>query len=454
MNVNATRPVARAEMPRRRLPWLEVTLITGFLFFVLLGLASLAAFLLLRSDRLDDVAGASTTTLDSTFDSTFDSVAIVPQLALMQLAGDPGVALAYQAAAAGELDVAAAIALYTAELPAPQRLALLLHVGERYKDAARVDEAAALFHHALSVAILDPQLSAQERAQALVQIASAFAALELPDAARDAAHQAMAVAAQTPGLLPIERSRIFEALKPAVSQLDDADFTAQINEFARNPFMQATGADLAPLWLPTLTSPAPTEQLRAAITARTQAARQLGERLLATGGVDIEPERQALAAALFAEDQARAEAYRTALAAGLPLDQQLGVLLDQRAWVVLKLRIALGGFGMSVVPEWEQNADALRQELSTLTASAKPLFDAQANTLADPIEKGMLQTEGLRWLALQSMLGYFATGDRAELDAQLRFFQGELARLGRALALPITYQADGDNPGFRYQPLP
>jgi hypothetical protein len=450
MNFNATRPGAHADLPRRRLPWLEVTLITGFLFFVLLGLASLAAFFLLRSDRIDDVANASNATLASTFDST----ALVPQLALMQLAGDPSVALAYQASAAGELDVAAAIALYTAELPASQRLALLLHVGERYKDADRVDEAASLFQHALSVAILDTQLSAQARAQALVQIATALATLELPDAARAAANQAVAVAAQTPDMLPIERSRIFEALKPAVHALDDADFSAQINEFARNPFMQTSGADLAPLWLPTITAPAPTELLSAAIAARTQAARLLAERLLATGGIDIEPERKALAAALLAEDLARAEAYRTALAAGLPLAQQLGVLLDHRAWVALKLRIAQGGFGMSVVPEWEQNADALAQELSTLTASAKPLFDAQANTLADPIEKGMLQTEGLRWLALQSMLGYFVTGDRAELDSQLRFFQGELARLGRALALPITYQADSDTPGFRYQPLP
>lgn len=450
MNANATRPVAHAELPRRRLPWLEVTLITGFLFFVLLGLASLAAFFLLRSDRIDDVAGASTTTLAS----TFDSAAIVPQLALMQLAGDPGVALAYQASAAGELDVAAAIALYTAELPAAQRLALLMHVGERYQAAARMDEAAAIFQHALSVAILGTQLSAQERAQALVQIASAFATMELPDAARDAANQAIAVAAQTPDLLPIERGRIFEALKPTARGLDDADFAAQVNELARNPFMQSTGAELAPLWLPTVTLPTPTEQLRPVIATRTQVARQLAERLLATGGVDIEPERQALAAALLAEEQGRAEAYRTALAAGLPLAEQLAVLLDQRAWVALKLRIAQGGFGMSIVPEWEQNADALRQELSALTASAKPLFDAQANTLADPIEKGMLQTEGLRWLALQAMLGYFETGDRTELDAQLRFFQGELARLGRALALPVVYSADGDPPGFRYQPLP
>ena len=443
MNLDA----GRAQIPRsRRLPWLEITLIAGFVFFVLLGIISLAAFFLLRTDTNDDVAGSPTT--------TFDSAAVVPQLALMQLAGDPAGALAYQAAAAGELDVAGTIALYTAELSGPQRLALLLHLGERLLEAERSDQAEALFGQALSVAILDTELTTQERGQALVHIASAYAELGLTDSARDAAQQAVRVAVQAPGLLPIQRSRIFESLKPAMQRLDDPNFTAQLNELARNPFMDATGAELAPLWIPSAEPPPPDASVQATTAARLQAARQLTQRLLATGGVDIEPERQALAAALLAEDQARSDAYRTALSAGLGLPEQLHVLLDYRAWIATKLRIALGGFGMSLVPEWEQNATTLSQELSTLSASAKPLFDAQAKSLADPVQEGMLQTEGLRWLALQSMLGYFDAGDPAGLGEQLRFFQSELARLNTPLALPIAYEAGINPPGFRFQPFP
>ena len=104
----------------KRRPWMEVTLAAGFLFSLVLGLAALGALFVARDE--------GRVTLASPPLETIQPDRIVPQLALAELAGDPGEALAYQAAAAGELDTARFIVLYDAVSSGSQRLALLLHV--------------------------------------------------------------------------------------------------------------------------------------------------------------------------------------------------------------------------------------------------------------------------------------------------------------------------------------
>ena len=427
----------------KRRPWMEVTLATGFLFCLALGLAALGALYVVRND--------GQITLASPPLQTILPDRIVPQLALAELAGDPAEALAYQAAAAGELDTARAIALFTTDLSGTQRLGLLLHLGRRYLDEDRPSEAATFFSLARAVSALDPALSASERSQGLVQAATGLLEAGEDAAALDAAGQAIRVAEQIPGLLPAQRSQILESLRPLARQTDDSAFSRELTELARNPYIEAAGVVIDSRW-PALAAPFPVDaEMQAAFEQRQLAARLLADRIILTGGVDIEPEIAALANALAAEDQVRGEFYRRTLASGLSLEQQFALLQDRRAWAALKLRIALRGFGATLIPEWEESAAQIEQELAVATANLNLVVEAQINALPNAVDQAALRMEGLLWLAQQVELGLYHGASTAELDAQLRNAQVELTRLGSPPALPVTYDLDAVPRGFRIQ---
>lgn len=427
----------------KRRPWMEVTLAAGFLFSLVLGLAALGALFVAQDD--------GRVTLASPPLETIQPDRIVPQLALAELAGDSGEALAYQAAAAGELDTARAIVLYDAVSSGPQRLALLLHVGRRYLEDERLGEAATLFSLARAVGALDPALSESERSSALVQAAGGLLEAGEQDAARDAAEQALRVAEQMPGLLPAQRSQVLESLKPLARQLDDVAFSQELTELARNPFIEASGVVIDSRWAALSASFPLDAEMQAALEQRLLAARLLADRMILTGGVDIEPEIAGLASALTAEDQVRGEFYRRALASGLSLEQQFALLHDRRAWAALKLRVAQRGFGLSLFPQWEESVAQIEQELAVATANLNLVVEAQINALPDAAAQAALRTEVLLWLAQQMELGLYPGAPPAELDGQLRNAQAELTRLGSPPALPVAHERDADPPGFRIQ---
>jgi hypothetical protein len=427
---------------RRPQAWLQLTLLIGFLFCLLLGVGALAALVLLQTEGQTDLTASPLT--------TFPKQQIVPQHALTQLAGDPAAALAFQAMQAGELDTAYVIGLLTTELPDTQRLALFLQLGRRYGETERMDEAIQAYSLARSTALLGVDLTTLERSQALLQVADGL--LDAGDAggALDAAVQAKRLAVQTPDLLPAQRSQIFEGLRPIAQRLQDTSFSAEIDDLIRNPYLTPGGVLLASDWITLGEALAPDPAVEAALATRMQAARVLADRIALTGGIDIDPERQTLAAALLAEDQARGAAFQRTLSAGLSLNQQFALLQERRNWLALKARIALGGFGVPVVPEWEANSQTILQELAGTTTNLMTVVEAIIATLPDPVDQAMLRAVALTWLAQQAELGLLPPESRAEVSERLRVAESEIARLGSPLALPTGYERSAQPPGFRY----
>jgi len=278
--------------PRRR--WLEGLLLFGFLLCLVVGLSALAALWSFYR------ATNSTQTADPL--SGFQTSQIMPQLIIMQLAGDPAEALAQQALNAGELETSRALLTYNIQAIEPSRVELLLQLAHRYRDREEMAPAVQLYQMVRAIAILNPSLPAFERSQILVQCSEGLLATEEQAAARDTIEQAKRVTEQAPDLLPIQRSQIFDSLRPLVRQLDDSLLTQQIDELARNPFLQPAGLLLHGTFV-NLAEPLPfDETLIAAVANRQLRARQLAERILFTKGVDIEPERLALFQALVEED--------------------------------------------------------------------------------------------------------------------------------------------------------
>jgi hypothetical protein len=97
--------------------------------------------------------------------------------------------------------------------------------------------------------------------------------------------------------------------------------------------------------------------------ARRQAAFALVQAWSAGGQLPAE-RVSALAQALREEDVAKMGLYREALESTTQPDRQVDVLHEMIGWLTLKYRVASGGYGISLVPEWEAQAAQIQSELS------------------------------------------------------------------------------------------
>lgn len=439
----------RPQSPRRASrSLLEITLLAGFVFCLAIGLLALLLFFWTRptAHAIDAEAPAA---------QALQPDKISVPLSLMQLAGDPADAIAAQALNAGHIDTAFAAAVYAVELPTTIRRTLLLQAGRQFAEAGRAAEAEISLHAARALTILSPDFNPIDRHQTLLTIARAFLAIDALEAAQDTLAQALYSAAQTPGLLPAQRADVFEAVRPLAHDASDRVLAAQASEYARNPFLSPEGHLLHVQLHEWVEFSPPDPAVAQAVEERQFAARILAERIQLTGGIDIEPEQQALAVALQQEDAVRADAYRRMQAMeGLTSGVQLGFLIERRNWLALKARIAHTGFGISLVPEWEENAGFILQDLSTAHNNIHMFVEnhwveALGNEVADPQAQQALRMEILLQLAHHWELGLHPDGLGADLGERMRTVQDELARVGLPQALLLEYLPDARPPGFR-----
>lgn len=434
--------------PRPRI-WLERLLLAAFLFCLLIGLAALAVFFVLRSDTQPSINA------DPLQSVRVDLIA--PQIALRELSGDAAAGLAGQALQAGHLETARAMLTFATDIPAVEYAARLATLARAYLARGEPEMAAQVAQLVIAAAILDDTLPVLERVNLLTQSADLLYRSGFADAATDAATQALRITAQTPGLLPAQRSVLFTALSkvvaPFAGQTEAARvLNSQVNDFARNPYLIGAGLLVTPTMATLSQSLAYDSSTQEKIVARQSAARILADRIAFTGGIDIEPERQALAEALLAEDQARAQFYQNP--GEISRGQQLWLLLDRRAWLVKKVRVAMQGYGLALQPAWEEQLGQLRTELSAANNTLSAIMGAYANDQPTPLDKALLQIETQHWLAQQAVRSLYPDAPATTIGDLLRSLQDDLTRQENPLALPIAYDQTAAPPGFRIQPAP
>ncbi|MGL4651845.1 MAG: hypothetical protein ACRC1H_20720 [Caldilineaceae bacterium] len=428
---------------------LELLFLVGFIVSLLVGAAALAL--------LWNLTRPAPLTSSSDLAVLFDPQDVVVGLATRNLAGDDSTALISQALRAGELDTAAALLLFDTTSTPAARVALWQQLARHWLESGDTARAAVAFDRAQQLAVLEPALHSLGRSQTLIQAASGLAAAGQPEAATDAAWQALRSIAQSPNLLPAQRSELLQNLRPIVSGpesvVDDPLLAAQVEELLLNPFGTPAGLLVPSTWALLQAPVAPDATTAAALAAaaenRRLLARNLADRDVLTGGLDVEPERIALAQALVAEDSFRAQTAQTLLGGATTLQEQIAILLQEQQRLVAKLQVARRAFGMSIVPEWEAARGPIEADLAAVTTNIDRLVGALADAQATPLEQNLLRAEAAHWLAVQSVLGYWPGGSPEQLSERLRFAQDELERLGSALALPIAYDAAAPIPGFR-----
>ena len=434
-----------APLPKQPRPyiWLERLLLLAFVFCLLVGLLAFTLWWTLRNP--------APPALGSDPLAAVRSESILPQLALRQLGDDVADGLAVQAIQAGELETARAVLTYDTQMMPAARLARLAQLGRAYQEAGDSAAAGQVYALAAPLAILDLSMGPLERSQALVQIARGLLDAGQPTAALAAAMQAQRIAVQMPDLLPAQRSQVFADLNVLADALADPVFSAQVDDLVRNPYLSPPGVAI-PHRMSTFAQQVPYDlNLQAAISARKQAAAILADRIALTGGVDIDPERQALADALLLEDPLRGHFYQQARGGAISLPQQVWLLQNRLDWQTTRLRVARAGYGVPLLPVWEQEAEPLLAELGAAYVDYAAALDAQAAALPSAAEQALQRVENQLWLAQQVERGLYTTIGREDLGERLRIVQDDAARQAGALALPVAYDPQAEPPGFRIQ---
>lgn len=428
----------------RRRSWVQSLLLLGFIICLTVGLLALGTLWWLY--RAPTTMSTGTTAL-----STFQPEHIVPSLALMQLAGDPVEALAYQAINAGETETSRALTWIGLTQMAPARIALLLKLATAAAAEEQPATAQALYQQVRALAVLDSALSPLARSQALLRCVSGLLDLNEQAAARDVAQQVLIIVKQAPDLLPAQRNQILRDLQSLTLPLRTEDaFHRELTELIRNPYLSLNTTLFSGQW-PTLTETSALDPLLVSVAAeRQQAARAFAQRLLQVQPLDAEAERQRLILALSIEDQERAAYfYQISATQNLTFSLQFLALEQQRDWLITKLAVAQQLYGVSLIPEWETDQSAIVQALAQVTADLQQQLLTLAQSQSTPEQQVAQRFYALTWLAQQIEFGLYPQSNAAEVGEQLRVLQGEMAQLNLTPALPVAYVTDRTPPGFR-----
>jgi hypothetical protein len=292
----------------------------------------------------------------------------------------------------------------------------------------------------MDIAALGPSLNDSGRANVSLQASRGYQNLDQPWLATFGVVQAENIARYSLTLLPAQRRDQLNQVAAAYERLAQPDEARRVrNNLAAYSAGPGVIVESPTPLLPTLrgavTLPA---DVTAALAARQQAAARLAAQWLSAQPAERDALARQLGDALVAEDSARGTFYATA--ASLPLADRLALLHDQISWLSIKLRALKGGYGVALVPEWEQQRAEVEAALSQTYTDLVNGYGQQLDTLG-PVEALTARVELLRGSMQWVRLGLFGDQSVEEpLRGQLTEASAELWLRQGAAGLTIVSQ--------------
>jgi hypothetical protein len=328
---------------------------------LLISLASLALTLLtLWSERR---ASAASAWHDPADDVRPDAVAL--DLALLSLAGTPDEQVLTLALETSELETARVLLALSADLSDQQRLNGWLWLAYRYQETGQTQRAARAYRLAGGGAVLSDQLPDLLRVEALLAIGQQLIALHDKPSAHFYLEQAALISAHALDLTAHHRRLLLERLIPFSLQAGGGrdDWAALAQAVAKDAVpREGAGLDCPHV------APGHDAGLVRAQDARRAAAAAWLAALPANHAAACESQAcLGLRQALLDED--------AAINAYLEYNVDQDAQFSRLRWLWLKRRVAEGGFGPGLVPQWEAGRAQIRAALSETWDDWLALFE-------------------------------------------------------------------------------
>ena len=403
--------------------WITYALLGGFLILTVAGVVLLAGYF---SGRNRAVVQMPTQTALASVEANN----VAPDLAVLTLAGEDDERIIRAARDAGELETAYTGLAYSTLLSDSSRSGLWLLLANDLITQGDAGRALVAYNAAMDLAALAPELSDLARADISLQAADGYAELAAGPAAQLALAQAEEIARNGLSLLPAQRRAILTRVIAALRKAGDADAANALNaQLARAG--AGVGVEIAapsPVLTGLRGSIVLPPEVAAAISQRQGAAAALAARWLAAEADERTALASALGDALLAEDAARMDAY--ARLGDLNDADRLALLYDQVAWQTIKYRAANRAYGVSLVPAWEAQTEAIAQGVAAAYTELINSYGRRLDSL-DTASLNVARVELLRQGLLWSELGLFPGDAGGELGRQLVEASGQLRlRLG------------------------
>jgi hypothetical protein len=361
-------------------------------------------------------------------------------LALRTLAGEEADVSVVAALSVDDLDTAYATLVFNPSVNDAERSGHLLLLARRYSAEGQQSKATACLRQVQPLLVLSPNLSDMARCDALLQSAKLWQALGNEAAARSNLEQVELIASAPNRLRPAQLRDLWLRLAEAYEALGDTDTAGSARQEADRRRGESGPAAPAPLLPGLLAEPKRPPELEETIGGRRQRAVIVIEQWIALEGGDVGPEVADLAEFMRREDQARQAAY-SGVNAEPELAAQAAATWDQTKWLSLKYQAAVGGFGISLVPEWEAAAPTIRSELTKAYETLFLLYGDMATALPSPAQADQAWVELLRQEILFGKLGLYPDLPEEQLVQQLQEAQGRLS-LSQPSGLQVTFTVE------------
>jgi tetratricopeptide (TPR) repeat protein len=409
---------------------------------VIVGVASGGAYVYLR------LSGSSNSSIPV---EQLGSARVEPSLALATLADVGDAEVVNTSLVQGELETAYATILFSTQLTDKERIGNLLLLGQEYEAAGDRSRAQTCYQQASLISTMGPTLSDFGRASNFIQIGESFAEWGSRKEALFNYDQVFALALHSPFIKDPHRADILGQLAEEYDSIGEREKAAESRELQAEVLYSTEESEAAPEVIPDqpianfLTQiPAPDAAMVASYEdRRVEVVRELLDFLQDSPNGEAMPEELALEAtqALVNEDKARSTAYEDELASASSMVLRIGIAEARVDWLLIKYRMALGAYGLQLVPAWSDDVEGIAAELAEAHGELHDIYGEQIATFADETAMDRAWYDVLRLEMLRGSLGLYPNYPEAELISELTEVTGRLIKSGD----PSVH------PGVRYE---
>ena len=340
--------------------------------------------------------------------SQLDPKAIDPATALGSLAGmQTERELIDQALREGKLDTAYAALAFNISLTDAERASNWLALGQRLAAAKKPTSALLAYRAAVNLALLSPDWHDYLRATLLLQAGQGLASIGERDEAKAAYDGVDTIARYSPHLQAGHRVRLLQDLAQEYAAIGQQAKAAEEKLAAASeiPPWEAPPFSAPPAILPVSWMDNPDwAKAQGAETERTKAARSLALFLKGNPNRPAEALRQALETSLLAEDRLKTQFFNDALPKATDLGLRQALAQGRLDWLTLKWRVALKGYGLSIVPAWESRLREIQADMfrahQDLALIQREIATGQPDAVEAAHDKVSVAMDELKWSRL------------------------------------------------------
>jgi len=343
---------------------------------------------------------------------------IDPALALLSLGGMPESDVVIEAIDKARPETALAGLLFHPTLTNRESAGGFLQLANAYAQSNAPAKATFSYKMACTIATLAPDMSDTVRADVFLQASEGLIRLEQPALAKFYLDQTFVVASRSPYLQAAHRRTIFERLQKNYIILDERVLARESLSLSANPPSLEQVATEQTVLPQSQAVPLPAAGQEAEAN-RWRAAQELTVLLVERGGNAPQNAVDTLAQALIAEDRQKLPYYQSEFENTTQVSKKVDFTMAQINWLSIKYRVARRAYGISLVPEWESEAEQIRADLTKTYERLYALYADMIIALPEVSQIDKATVERLRSEILAGELGRYPNYPEEQRRKQL-----------------------------------